>query len=60
LGEAPSCKCEYYRPAFRNINGDYPFAHPPLKFIELGVQEFDDQRRLAGHGYDGHFIRVEG
>ena len=51
---------EYYRAALRDINGDSPFAQPPLKVVEVGLQVADEQRRLAGRGYDCRVIRVEG
>ena len=52
LDEAPSGTREYYRAALRGINGDSPFAHPTLKVVEVGLQVADEQRRLAGRGYD--------
>jgi hypothetical protein len=42
------------------INDDFPFAQPALKFVEISFQEGEEHFRLAGHGYDGHVIRVEG
>ena len=59
LDEAPSGTCEYYRAALRYINGDSPFAQPPLKVVEVGLQVAGEQRRLAGHGYDGRVICVK-
>jgi len=44
----------------RDINGLSTFAQPPFKFVELGLQVAEVQRRLAGRGYDGRIIRVEG
>ena len=35
---------------------DSPFAQPPLKVVEVP----DEQRRLAGRGYNGRAIRVDG
>jgi len=46
--------------AERDINGDSPFAQPPLKVVEVWLQVADKQRRLAGRGYDGRVVRVEG
>jgi len=60
LDEAPSGTREYYRAALRDINGDSPFAQPPLKIVEVELQVADEQRQLAGRGYDGCVIRVEG
>jgi hypothetical protein len=40
--------------------GESPFAQPPLKFVEVGLQVADEQRRLAGRGYDCRVIRLEG
>ena len=51
---------EDYRGALRHINGYSPFAQPPLKIVEVGFQVADKQRRLAGRGYDGHVVSVEG
>jgi len=52
LGEAPSGRREYYHAALGNIYGDSPLAQPPLKVVELGFQVAEEQRRLAGRGYD--------
>ena len=60
LDEAPPGTREDYRGARRHINADSPFAQLPLKFVELGIQVADKQRRLAGRGYDGRVVRVEG
>ena len=60
LDEALSGIGEYYRGALREINGDSPFAQPPLRVVEVWLQVADEQRRLAGRGYDGRVIRVEG
>jgi hypothetical protein len=60
LVEAPSGTLEYYRAALGNIYGDSPFAQPPLKVVQVGLQVADKQRRLAGRGYDCRVIRVEG
>jgi hypothetical protein len=57
LHEAAFGTREDYRGALRDIYGDFPFTQPPLKVVEVGLQVADEQRRLAGHGYDG---RVEG
>jgi hypothetical protein len=59
LDETPSGTREYYRGALRDINGDSPFTQPPLKFVEVGLQVADEQRLLAGRGYDGRVVRVE-
>jgi hypothetical protein len=60
LDETPSVTREDYRGALRDINGDSPFNQPPLKIVEVGLQVADEQRRLAGRGYDGRVVRVEG
>ena len=60
LDEALSGTCEDYRGALRHINGDSPFAQPPLKIVEVGFQVADKQCRLARLGYDGRVVRVEG
>jgi hypothetical protein len=60
LNEAPSGTREYYRTALGNDYGDSPFAQPPLEFVEVGLQVADEQRRLAGRGYDCRVIRLEG
>jgi len=60
LDEAPSGTREDYRSALRDINGDSPFTQPPLKVVEVLLQVADKQRRLAGRGYDGRVVRVEG
>ena len=60
LDEAPSGTCEYYRAALRYINGDSPFDQQPLKVVEVGHQEADEQCRFAGHGYHDRVIRIEG
>ena len=49
-----------YCGAFRDINGDSPFTQPPLKIFEVRFQLAEKQRRLAGRGYDGRVVRVEG
>jgi len=51
---------EYFRVALRNINGDSQFAQLSLKVVGVGLQVADEQRRLAGRGYDGRVIRVKG
>ena len=43
-----------------DINGDTPFAQPPLKFVDVRLQVADKQRRLAGCCCDGRVIRVQG
>jgi hypothetical protein len=50
LDETPSGTREDYRGALRDINGDSPFTHPPLKVAEVWLQVADEQRRLAGRG----------
>jgi hypothetical protein len=60
LDEAPSDTREDYRGALRDINDDSPFTQPPLKVIEVRFQVADEQYRLAGRGYDGRVVRVEG
>jgi len=59
LNEAPSSTREDYRGLLGNINDDSPFTQPPLKVVEVRLQVADEQRRLAGRGYDGRVIRVE-
>jgi hypothetical protein len=44
LDEAPSGARKYYRTALGNIYGDSPFAQPPLKVVEVGLQVADKQR----------------
>ena len=59
--EEPTNKSpEYYRATLRNIYGESPFAQPPLKVVEVGLQVADEQRRLEGRGYDCPVIRLEG
>jgi hypothetical protein len=53
LDEAPSGTRKDFRCAFGDINGDSPFIQPPLKVVEVRLQAADEQRRLAGRGYDG-------
>jgi hypothetical protein len=60
LDEAPSSTREYYRTALGNVYGDSPFAQPPLKVVEVALQVAEEQRWLAGRGYDGRVIRAEG
>jgi len=60
MDEAPSGTCENYRGIFRDINGDSPFTQRPLKVVEVWLQVADEQRRLAGRGYDVRVVRVEG
>jgi hypothetical protein len=47
LDEAPSGTREYYHTALGNVYGDSPFAQPPLKVVEIGLQVADEQRRLG-------------
>ena len=60
LDEASSGTREDYHGVLRDINGDFPFTQPPLKVVEVWLQVADKQRRLAGPGYDGSIVRVEG
>jgi len=60
LNKAPSGTREDYHGALRDINGDSPFTQPPLKVVEVWLQVADKQRRLAGRGYDGRVVSVEG
>jgi hypothetical protein len=60
LNEGPSGTREYYRAALGNLCGDSPFAQPPLKVVEVGLQLADEQRRFASRGDDCHFISIEG
>jgi hypothetical protein len=55
----PSGTHEDYRGALRDINGDSPFTHPPLKVVEVRFQVAYEQRRLTGRGYDGRVVLVE-
>jgi len=41
------------------INAVSPFTQPSLKVFEIRLQVADEQRRIAGRGYDGRFVRVE-
>ena len=59
MDEAPSGTREDFRSALRHINGDSPFSQPPLKIVEVGFQVADNQRRIAGRGYDGRVLRAE-
>jgi hypothetical protein len=56
LDEPPSGTRECYRAALGIIYGFSPFAQPTLM---VGLQVADEQRRLAGRGYDGRVICVE-
>jgi hypothetical protein len=58
LNEAPSGTREDDRGALGNINGISSFTQPPLKVVEVGLRVADEQRRLAGRGYDGRVVRV--
>jgi hypothetical protein len=60
LEEAPSDTRQYYRADLGNIYGDSPFAQTPLLVVEVGLQVSDEQRRLAGRGYDCRVIILEG
>jgi len=60
LDEVPSGTREDYRGALSDINGDSPVSQPPLKVVEVRLQVAEKQRRLAGRGYDGRVVRVEG
>jgi len=60
MDEAPSGTREYHRDALGNIYVVSPFAQPPLKVVEVGLQIADEQRRLAGRGYECRIIRVDG
>jgi hypothetical protein len=42
----------------RNFDGDRPFSQPPLQVAEIWLHVVDQQRWLAGRGYDGRVIRV--
>jgi len=52
MDEAPSDTREDYRGALRDIDGDSPLTQPTLKVVEVRLQVADEQRRLAGFGYD--------
>jgi len=56
----PSGTREDYRCALRDVYGHSPFTQPPLKVVELWLQVANKQRRLAGRGYDGRVVRIEG
>ena len=43
-----------------DTNGESPLTLPPLKVIDVRLQVADMQHRLAGCGYDGRVVRVEG
>ena len=58
LEEEPSAMRGDYRGALRDINGDSQFTQPPLKFVEVRLA--DKESRLAGRGYDGRVVPVEG
>jgi hypothetical protein len=60
LNESATGSREDHRGALRNADGDSLFTQPPLKVAEVRVQIADEQRRLAGRGYDGRIIRVKG
>ena len=60
LDEELSGSREVYRGTLRDINGDSSFTQPPLNFVEVCSQVDDDQRRIAGRGYDGCVFRLEG
>jgi hypothetical protein len=60
LNVAPSGTREDYRGALRHSNGYSPFGQPPLKVVEVYLQVADKQGRLAGRGYDGRVVRIEG
>jgi hypothetical protein len=36
------------------------FTRPPLKVVEIRRQVADEQRQLAGRGYDGLLFRLNG
>jgi len=57
LNEAQSSTREDDRGALGNINST--FTQALLKVVEVCLQIADEQRRLAGRGYDGHVVRVE-
>jgi biotin carboxylase len=58
--EAPSGTSEDCHGALRDINGDSPFTQPPHKVVEVWLQVANEQRQLAGRGYDSSVVRVEG
>ena len=58
LDEALSGTREDYRGTLVHINGDSPVAQPPMKFVKLGFQVADKQRRLDGREFDGRVVRV--
>ena len=60
LDKALSDTREDYRGALSDINGDCPVTQSPLKVVEVRLRVADKKRRLAGRGYDGRVVRVEG
>jgi hypothetical protein len=60
LNDAATGSREDHRGALRDVDGNSPYTQPPLKVTEIGLQVADEQRRLAGRGYDGRTIRVNG
>jgi len=42
-----------------DFNGHSPFTQPPSKIVEVRLQVADEQRRLAGRGYDGCVVGVD-
>jgi hypothetical protein len=59
LDESPSGYREEDRRALGDVDSDSPFTQPPLKVVELRLQVADEQRWLAGRGYDGRDFRVK-
>jgi hypothetical protein len=51
--------CEEHRGNFRDVDGDPPVSQPPLWVTEILLQVGDEQRWLAGRGYEGRVIRLE-
>ena len=56
--DMPTSLSKKHRGALRD-NGNHPFSQPLLLFAEVYLLVFDEQRWLAGHGYDRRVICVE-
>jgi len=60
VDKEPSVTREAYGGALRENKSDSPFTQPPLKAVQLYLQEAEKQHRHAGCGYDGGVVRIEG
>jgi hypothetical protein len=56
LNEAVIGSRKHHRGVLRNADGDSPFNEPPFNVAEVVVLLADEQRRMAGRGYDGRII----